>query len=219
MLDGTWRAVRTRDRTGLVPHRLLAIDVQRIEHRNLWVAYHNQKHRLRAQRGRCQPVQELEGASYGGPVKTARFARGDFQEGLDGHFNEYYLWHGTTPARADAIMTSGFRLNMSGKNRGLGAWGRGIYFAECSSKSDEYAGDGEALYKGIFAMLLCRVCCGKMARKTEPNAKDAEEALLSGEYDSVFGDREAVVGTYREFVVFRERQVYPEYAVLYRRVY
>eukprot|EP00415_Alexandrium_ostenfeldii_P004928 UN4928 len=37
--------------------------------------------------------------------------------------------------------------------------------------------------------------------------------------DIVLGDREAVVGTYREFVVFDERLVYPEFVILYEREY
>ena len=35
----------------------------------------------------------------------------------------------------------------------------------------------------------------------------------------VLGDREAVVNTYRETVVFRADQVYPEYVLLYKRSY
>lgn len=38
-------------------------------------------------------------------------------------------------------------------------------------------------------------------------------------YDCVIGDRESKVGTYREFVCFDERQMLPEYAVIYRRQY
>jgi len=33
------------------------------------------------------------------------------------------------------------------------------------------------------------------------------------------GDRESKVNTYREFIFFDERQVYPEYTVIYKRVY
>ena len=45
-----------------------------------------------------------------------------------------------------------------------------------------------------------------------------EQALKSGSYDAVLGDREASVGTYREYVVFEEDLIYPEYVVLYKRV-
>ena len=38
-----------------------------------------------------------------------------------------------------------------------------------------------------------------------------EDALATGRFQTVLGDREAVVDTYREFVVFDEGQIYPEY--------
>ena len=40
-----------------------------------------------------------------------------------------------------------------------------------------------------------------------------------GEYDAILGDREASVGTYREFVVFNSSYVYPEYRILYERIW
>jgi hypothetical protein len=44
-----------------------------------------------------------------------------------------------------------------------------------------------------------------------------EAAISCGSYDSVLGDREASVGTYREFIFYQEGQVYPEYLVRYTR--
>ena len=42
-------------------------------------------------------------------------------------------------------------------------FGPGAYFAEASSKADEYAEDEEGgLYAELYAMVLCRVCCGAM---------------------------------------------------------
>lgn len=40
-------------------------------------------------------------------------------------------------------------------------------------------------------------------------------AMSSGSYDSILGDRQASVGTYREFVVYDNKQVYPSYLLLY----
>ena len=37
------------------------------------------------------------------------------------------------------------------------------------------------------------------------------------EYDSLLGDREKARGTFREFVVYDKDQIYPEYAIIYRR--
>ncbi|CAE7744606.1 Tiparp, partial [Symbiodinium sp. CCMP2456] len=47
----------------------------------------------------------------------------------------------------------------------------------------------------------------------------AVTAAKAAGMDCVVGDRESKVGTYREFIFFDERQVYPEYAVIYRRQY
>jgi hypothetical protein len=40
----------------------------------------------------------------------------------------------------------------------------------------------------------------------------------SSPYDSVLlGDREAAANTYREFIVYQQAQVYPEFIILYTR--
>jgi len=110
---------------------------------------------------------------------------------------------------------------MAGTNAGT-LYGKGVYFAEASSKSDEYAEeDKEGIFKGLYAMLVCRVVCGNM-RYTDEAIPD-REALVDSivkyrKRHSILGDREKTRGTYREFVVFDRDQVYPEFAVIYRRV-
>ena len=44
------------------------------------------------------------------------------------------------------------------------------------------------------------------------------QAIRAG-YDSVCGDRLAAVGTFREMVFFNEEAVYPEFIVIYTRVF
>ena len=95
-------------------------------------------------------------------------------------------------------------------------FGPGIYLTECSSKADEYSHDGPA-FDGVYAVLVCRAVIGKPFVTTTPGGFSA--CVLSGEYDSVLGDRREAVGTYREFVFFNEASIYPEYLVRYRRVY
>ena len=58
-----------------------------------------------------------------------------------------------------------------------------------------------------------------MFRVLKSDHKAIDAALESGRYDAVLGDREAAVGTYREFVIFEEDLIYPEYVVLYTRRY
>jgi len=104
---------------------------------------------------------------------------------------------------------------VAGSHKGS-MFGPGIYLAENSTKADEYASDGNsALYKGIFAILLCRVTLGKACFVESPG--NYQSKVASGEYDCVIGDRKKAVGTYREVVLFNPKQVFPEYAVLYRR--
>jgi Poly(ADP-ribose) polymerase catalytic domain len=56
---------------------------------------------------------------------------------VDESVNEYYLFHGTTEAIVEAIEKQGFEDRLSSP----GLFGRGMYFAESSTKADQYAGE------------------------------------------------------------------------------
>ena len=43
---------------------------------------------------------------------------------------------------------------------------------------------------------------------------NAHKKVVGKGFDSTLGDREASVDTYREFVIYDENQVYPEYAIM-----
>mmetsp|Transcript_22307 Transcript_22307/g.40564 ORF Transcript_22307/g.40564 Transcript_22307/m.40564 type:complete len:249 (-) Transcript_22307:111-857(-) len=132
--------------------------------------------------------------------------------------NEAYLLHGTNPTSAQSILASSFKIDFAGASAGT-MFGPGIYLAESSSKADEYAQDENTggAYDGLFAMLVCRTVLGR-AFVTEKSG-DYRENCLSGDFEVVVGDREKAVGTYREFILFHEGSVYPEYVALYRREY
>jgi len=51
--------------------------------------------------------------------------------------NEYYLFHGTKDDKVDIIKTQGFDHRLC-RDRAL--FGTGVYFAESSTKADQYAG-------------------------------------------------------------------------------
>jgi hypothetical protein len=130
---------------------------------------------------------------------------------------EALLFHGTNPSSAMGILKSGFVLNHAGKSTGT-MFGYGVYLAECVSKSDEYARDDNGgTYPGLMAMLVCRALVGKPHTAVE--AGDHIAAAKASQCDCVLGDRESKVGTYREFVFWDERQIIPEYTVIYRRQY
>lgn len=150
------------------------------------------------------PLQELLASSLPGPP-------------LDTASNEAWLFHGTKPIAAETITTSDFRVDMAGSAYGS-LYGRGIYTAENCSKADEYSRADPA--SGLFTMLLCRVTLGKLLHTAEvtPDPRRCEDACLRGDYHAVLGDRKACHGTFREFCVFDEDQVYANYIVYYRRV-
>ena len=99
-------------------------------------------------------------------------------------------------------------------------FGKGAYFAEESTKSDEYT-TPESVKIGLsfethYSMLLCRVCLGEAYRIEDFDERAERHVLHTDTYDSLLGDREATRGTFREFIVYEEGQVYPEYVITYK---
>lgn len=182
---------------------------------------------IKTRRGGSAPEGDFTSGHVTTDAFTCHLAHG---AQLDQNLNEHYLFHGTTPEAAEGIAESGFRLNLAGTHAGT-MFGKGAYFAERVSKADEYASSGSGIghalgFRGFsqkkdeFAILICRVCCGKVFRALRATDQSEFVPLIEqGAIDGVLGDREASVGTYREFVVFKEAQIYPEYRVLYRRKY
>ena len=68
--------------------------------------------------------------------------------------NEVFLFHGTKSNIVDFIIQQGFEERIA-KDEGI--FGAGIYFAENSSKSDEYITPDS---NGLCKLFLCRVCLG-----------------------------------------------------------
>lgn len=208
MFDTTFKRVLTRDRvyeyqlkvSEEMPFRLVVKHAFRSEHAELFRRYDERKrgarfsNTIRAKTNDCAPQ------------LNARLSTG-----------EALLAHGTNPSSAMAILKTGFSLSAAGKSTGT-MFGYGIYLAECASKSDEYARDDNGgTFPGLMAILMCRSLIGNGYVVQEAGDYIAE--AKAGGYDCVVGDRESKVGTYREFIFFDERQVYPEYAVIYKREY
>jgi hypothetical protein len=134
---------------------------------------------------------------------------------LNEDYNEVYLWHGTPVRTALSIAHEDFNINLAGTTHGS-MYGRGLYLAESCTKADEYAKDEPGYYKGMFALLLCRVCMGKFFR-TIAKDEQAGDRISSGAFDSTLGDRSVSVGTFREFVIYDADQLYPEFVIIYSR--
>lgn len=217
LLESTFKRVRTRDRAGQIPSSLRLVKCHRVENSNMWKRYSKARQQLMGRRPEgCTAAHELDDCPEVRHVRTQEVLSAVQANTLDQRFNEYFLWHGTTPEGAKGISSDGFKLSFAGTRAGT-YFGRGCYFAECSSKSDEYAREGEDLLSGLYALLLCRVTCGSLFRITQADQSAIREAMSSGRYDAVMGDREATVGSYREFVIYEEELAYPEYVVLYER--
>merc|ERR1719487_533138 len=120
----------------------------------MWTTYVQKREEIRKKR-----VNETL-VPFSPPVVTDKVARQheDMFEPLQSELNEVYLWHGTFVRTALSIAQKGFDIDLAGSSRGT-MYGRGAYFAESSTKADEYARDEpDGFYAGIFALLLCRVC-------------------------------------------------------------
>jgi len=223
LIDATFRAgVKTRDRKVAMPSRMEVMHVFRFENSQMWNRYLDKRNEI-CDRGTITPVEDLDGMDRKRRVRTthAEALGGEYAETMAPGLNEHYLWHGTSPMGAIGIAKTGFRIDLAGSNVGT-MFGKGAYLAEASSKGDEYACEDESgMYDGVCALLLCRTCLGETFYMTDSDPDGLECAAPGGggEYDSVLGDRERVRGTYREFVCFDEGQIYPEYIVLYKRVY
>jgi len=132
--------------------------VYRIQEPILWSAYCIRKEELKQS---TSEISRKYFKSY--PLIT---------ECLDESVNEYYLFHGTSKNSLDPISELGFDERLSNVN---GMFGPGIYFAENSSKSNQYIAcpncDGGSIPTKtvscrcekkdiVYCMILTRVCLG-----------------------------------------------------------
>jgi len=228
LLDLTHRKVYTRDRMGEpVPGRLELVGVSVVTNDDLWGDYMARREAVRQEleadggdfvrysyETTATPEDQVVEGEKAESIAASLAA--DFAEPLLSDVNEAFMFHGTSAQAAESIATRDFRVSFAGTNAGT-LYGRGVYFAENASKSDEYTRPAK---EGLRYMLLCRTVLGRTyysdTKETDPRA--CEDACCRGRFHSVLGDRRKCRGTFREFVVFDEEQVYPNYILAYRRV-
>lgn len=132
--------------------------------------------------------------------------------------NEAWFLHGTSHVAAEGITTEDFDMTRANP---AGLFGAGLYFAESVSKSDEYV-EGKVIGgTEMFPLLICRVCLGhvRYCGERHPDRRDLERKCLSNEFHSVLGDRKKTSGTFREFIIYDNLQVFPAYILYYTRQY
>jgi len=209
LMDETWKGTTTRDRGFSKVAHFEVVQVLQNGKKALFEEYKKQRADME-----LHLVNKLE------DVKTVLDS---WEAGLEEPrlltANEFFLFHGTKPTAATAICEGGFRVDLSGSNKGA-LYGPGVYLAESSAKADEYAmDDSEGLYKGLYAMLLCRVALGNphVTEEVQPDLPALASALEANDKHCIIGDREAARGTFREFIVRAPGRAYPAYVIIYRR--
>lgn len=156
--------------------------IVRIQNLELWSRLQFARNLIAKNNSHC--IKELESSKYitKYPIKTPL---------LDESSNEYYLFHGTKWDVINKIKKRGFDERVGSVN---GMFGAGIYFAEISSKSNQYIPCPQCLGGAIFSpnpvcnckemkesfgMIVCRVLLGDVHISIE-----YEESKYKGEKDN-----------------------------------
>jgi hypothetical protein len=142
---------------------------------------------------------------------------------LDACVNEALLFHGTNPMAVRGIEAGGFEPRLA--RRGL--FGSGVYFAENSTKADEYAEPGE---DGSCSMFISRVILGAPFVALRPCKDLVRPPCLLGHAGACHHERhstlvaptqashpDSVLQKYREFVSFDTLGAMPVYRITYVR--
>ncbi|KAF2072609.1 hypothetical protein CYY_006068 [Polysphondylium violaceum] len=205
--------------------------VVRIQNPILWTRYHARKQKILDD---CQqlapPVQKILTNIPNSPS-------------VDENANECFLFHGLNVSSVTGIAKFGFDPRFCSLE---GMFGAGLYFAENSSKSNQYCHAGACTNSGFLAqscrcsakdevcLLVCRVVLGDSlienvfrgnspgnfwhGRRTEPKKPDGINIHHSvvGESKANYGPKATLL--LREYIVYESSQVYPEYKVYFKRV-
>lgn len=199
-----------------MPQGVRVLKVVRVEDSEMWGQYRQAKHNVRDTRARGAALLPVH-------VKTAqRDLLLQLRGQLSHDVNEEYLWHGSSPQVVTSILERGFPIKpgRGGTGRCEGMFGEGYYFVDCASKADEHCEDDkDGFYRGYYAMLLCRVVLGKAQILPGADLRAHERLGRGRHFDCAVGEQVASDGTFAEFVIPERSQIYPEYAVIYERMY
>mmetsp|Transcript_75801 Transcript_75801/g.190665 ORF Transcript_75801/g.190665 Transcript_75801/m.190665 type:complete len:366 (-) Transcript_75801:158-1255(-) len=215
LINVSYRKVWTRDRkaTGVnkVPSGYILTRAMHSENYADWRRYYLKRHQLVHD---CATTGFFERRR---PITAQAAALSERHRLRYDHCNEWLLFHGTTAESAERICGGDFHMHWAGSATGT-LYGRGTYFAESITKADEYSKPDR---EGNCCVLVCRVVGGRVLYNDEvnPDAQKLQDAVLSGSFHSILGDREKCRGTFKEYVIFDADQVYVEYALFYQRSY
>ncbi|KAK2193600.1 hypothetical protein NP493_11g07031 [Ridgeia piscesae] len=228
MVQQTWDPIKAglgADAKSLSHTTIDVTSVEQIENPNLYLAYEHRKNEFctRAAKGSFEKVTSDPGET---DVVTSTLGISELDKLLIPEINEHFLFHGVQQQFIDAIQGQGidFRLN----TRAM--FGKGAYFAESSTKADQYADDKDHRTQGPHSMFLCKVILGRSHIAKKPN-KDlfrppcyhhCQGSCSHGTsefFDSVMGTHRdgGQRLLFREFVIFGQNQLYPAFLITYNR--
>eukprot|EP00930_Biecheleria_cincta_P052589 TRINITY_DN3783_c0_g2_i4.p1 TRINITY_DN3783_c0_g2~~TRINITY_DN3783_c0_g2_i4.p1 ORF type:complete len:944 (+),score=114.28 TRINITY_DN3783_c0_g2_i4:37-2868(+) len=207
------RATLQRLAMGCSANKPRVVSARRVEDSSLWVRYIRKKSSLGNaldDRGedKFKPPNELDGKPETGHSLTTSLLREKHTEdtvsleNIQYGLNEMLLWHGTDRAAATVIAEEGFLVLDAKHGR---RFGNGVYLAEDLDKSLSYAPE----VSGRRHVLLCRAVCGDMHYTEQHWESSADSTAKKNGKHSVLANPDGVGP--REYVLFEEDQVYPEY--------
>ncbi|XP_076295146.1 tankyrase isoform X2 [Lasioglossum baleicum] len=204
-MQSTIRQHRDNGHSGGIFSRYNIVRIQKVQNRKLWERY---AHR------RQEVAEEVGAAAPSSPGTTSRTTPGSTLP----QANERMLFHGSP--FINAIVQKGFDERHAYIG---GMFGAGIYFAEHSSKSNQYVygicgGTGCPAHKDRSCyichrhLLLCRVTLGKSFLQFSA----MKMAHAPPGHHSVMGRPSQGGLVFPEYVVYRGEQAYPEYLITYQ---
>lgn len=144
LVQDTWQkdnVGKGRDAQGLDNFtRIQVKKVERVENCMLFLAYFNKRQELFKKGIRKGTFKQLENLSNSsGQILTTKMVPRDsaLAKDLYTEVNEHYMFHGTQASVVDTIMKQGLDSRLAGN---MAMFGQGVYTAESSTKSDQYAG-------------------------------------------------------------------------------
>ena len=197
---GKGRDVRTKQ----VYTKLKVTKVSRIENSRLMLKYLLNQHNVMLNNNQKHNPLDIKNVK----CYDSSSSMNDY---LNTNVNEVFLFHGTKPEHVEDIKHFGFD-ERSCKTEGT-MLGSGFYFAENSSKSDQYVDSNPNQKK--FYMFFSRVSLGS-SYETANGLQKIKRA--PNNCDSViYSPASNSTSVYREFAVYDRTQCYPEFLIEYIR--
>eukprot|EP00105_Crassostrea_gigas_P040101 XP_019924249.1 PREDICTED: poly [ADP-ribose] polymerase 11-like [Crassostrea gigas] len=212
------------DATNINTTSVSVTNVERIEKVELWHDYIHARDKIIRKILKRGPFKKLESISncIRGPVNTSTKKHKTLNREIYPEMNEYYLFHGTKSDIVGNLINKGLDPRHSGDKTMMG---RGIYCAEVSIKSDQYADDKNNRRTIGLTILLVRMVLGNIYVATKPKQfkmppcttclTDRCTNESHEHFDSVVADIPNKL--FREFIVYDGTQCYPEYLITYNR--